>query len=138
MEHQMEMQDLYLEQAQQSDRTILIVEDDQEVGHFLLVTIHVETPYFPFLVPDSHQALKILQKIKPVLLILDYQLPGKMNGIQLYDHLQSLEGATEVPAILLTGSSKRFHTEVRGRKLLIVRKPLEVDDFLETIQKLLG
>ena len=118
-----------------SIKTILVVEDDVGIGTFLAQAISQETHHQALLVTDGFQALKTVMDIKPSLFILDYQLP-RMNGIELYDKLHAIEGLDTVPAILI--SARIPKQEIDKRHILGMSKPLELDEFLHTIEELLG
>ncbi|MFL5626644.1 MAG: response regulator [Ktedonobacteraceae bacterium] len=118
-----------------SVKTVLVVEDDTGIGNFLVQAILQETPYQAMLVADGFQALKAVANIKPSLFILDYQLP-RMNGIELYDHLHAIKGLEHIPAMVISARLPR--QEIEKRKIIAMSKPLELDDFLNTIEKLLG
>ena len=113
-------------------KTILVVEDDRDIGAFLGLALTQETPYHALLVADGFQALKIVREIKPDLFLLDYHLPS-MDGIELYDHLHATEGLEQTPAILLSSNLPR--KELEKRKMVGVRKPFELDTLLNTIAK---
>lgn len=117
-----------------SAKTILVVEDDAGIGTFLVQAILQETPYQAMLVTDGFQALNAVNNIRPGLFILDYQLP-RMNGIELYDQLHTMTGLEEVPAIIM--SARLPKNEIEKRRLTGMSKPLELDDLLFTIEKLL-
>ncbi len=116
-------------------KTVLVVEDDTGIGTFLIQAIQQETHYQAMLVTDGLQALKVVANIKPDLFILDYQLP-RMNGIELYDHLHAIPGMDHIPAIIVSARLPRH--EIEKRKIIGISKPLELDDFLQTIEHLLG
>lgn len=116
-------------------KTVLVVEDDTGIGTFLIQAIQQETHYQAMLVTDGFQALKVVATIKPGLFILDYQLP-RMNGIELYDRLHAISGMEEIPAIIVSARLPRH--EIEKRKIIGISKPLELDDFLQTIEHLLG
>lgn len=118
-----------------SIKTILVVEDDVGIGSFLAQAISQETHHQALLVTDGFQALKTVMDIKPSLFILDYQLP-RMNGIELYDKLHAIEGLDAVPAILI--SARLPKQEIDKRHIIGMSKPLELDEFLHTIEELLG
>ena len=115
-------------------QTILVVEDDDGVGDFLVQAISQETPYQALRVADGFEALRIMEKIKPSLFILDYQLP-QMNGIELYDRLHALKTFEHVPAIVISARLPR--QEIEKRELIGMNKPLELDELLQTIEGLL-
>jgi DNA-binding response OmpR family regulator len=127
------------EQAHEEEDTkakmVLVVEDDVGIGNFLVQAILQETSHQAMLVTDGFQALKAVASIKPSLFILDYQLP-RMNGIELYDKLHAMQGFESIPAIIVSARLPR--QEIEKRKIMSMNKPLELDDFLNTIDRLLG
>ena len=116
-------------------KTILVVEDDDGVGNFLIQAISQETPHQALLVTDGFQALKAVRSIKPSLFILDYQLPS-MNGIELFDNLHAMKELEQIPAIVM--SARLPKQEIEKRQLIGMHKPLELDDLLQTIDRLLS
>src|SRR5438477_1056760 len=70
-----------------SVKTILVVEDDKNIGELIVEAFVQETPYQAMLATDGKQALKIVQNVKPNVLLLDNNLPD-MKGIELYDRIQ--------------------------------------------------
>jgi DNA-binding response OmpR family regulator len=116
-------------------KTILVVEDDIGIGSFLVQAISQETAYQAVLAFDAFQALNVTESIKPIMFLLDYQLP-RMNGIELYDRLHSSQGLEDVPAILI--SARLPKAEIEKRKIIGMHKPLELDELLDTIERLLS
>jgi CheY-like chemotaxis protein len=118
-----------------TEKTILVVEDDENVGAFPVWALRLETPYQAVLVTDSYQALQAMHRLKPRLFLLDYNLPY-MNGIELYDHLHSIKELRDIPAILI---SARLPTdEAQKRGMTCIRKPIDLEDLLHTIEKLIA
>jgi DNA-binding response OmpR family regulator len=116
-------------------KTVLIVEDDQGIGSFILHAILDETSHQAILVIDGQKAIETVESIVPNLLVLDYHLP-RMNGIELYDRLHACKELGHVPAILM--SARLPKDEVRKRKITCVEKPFELDDLLKTINDLIA
>lgn len=118
-----------------SVKTILVVEDDEDIGSFLVQAISQETTHHALLVSDGFQALKTIHELKPNLLIIDYQLPH-MNGIELYDRLSTVKDLESPPAIMM---SARLPThEIAKRKIVAMKKPFELQELLNSIEKLLA
>jgi len=114
---------------------ILVVEDDEDIGSFLVQAISQETTHHALLVSDGFQALKTIHELKPNLLIIDYQLPH-MNGIELYDRLSAVKGLEAPPTIMM---SARLPThEIAKRKIVAMKKPFELQELLNSIEKLLA
>ncbi len=110
--------------------TILIVEDDADIGEFLQQLIEDETPYTSAVVANDFQALEKASQINPCLLMLDYRLPG-INGIELYDRLQQREELNGVPAIMMSATLPM--TELERRGIHPLRKPMEIGHVIRMI-----
>ncbi len=116
-------------------RIILVIEDDDSIGTFLVEALSQETPYKAVLVTDGLQALQLVDTVKPCLVITDYRLPN-MNGLELYDLLKSMSPLKDTPAIIM--SAHLPIQEVRKRNLVGLNKPFELDDLLNTVERLLA
>jgi DNA-binding response OmpR family regulator len=116
-------------------KTVFIVEDDQAIGELLVEAIQQETPYQAVLASDGFQALKMLQKVKPDVLILDYALPG-MNGLEFYDAIHELKALEYPPVLVVSAEAARIQKEVKARQLSQLKKPFDLTDLLEAIERL--
>jgi len=110
--------------------TILIVEDDADIGKFLQRLIEEETPYNTAVISNGLQALEKAPQIHPCLLLLDYRLPG-LNGVELYDRLQQKEETSGVPAIMMSATLPV--TELQRRGIHQLRKPREIGGVIRMI-----
>ncbi len=116
-------------------KSILVVEDDSDIGLFLVQAISQETQHQALLVTDGFQALKAITNLKPDLFILDYWLPS-MNGIELYDRIHTTNGLEHIPTIMISAQLPK--RELQKRAIHSLNKPLELDEFLRLIERLLG
>ena len=110
--------------------SILIVEDDENIGEFLQQAIDEYTPYQPTVVHDGFDALETAVQIKPCLLLLDYKLPG-LNGLEIYDHLQSMEETRGVPIIMMSAALPVEELQYRG--IYQLRKPMDIGNVIRMI-----
>ena len=117
-----------------SVKTILVVEDDENIGELIVEAFVQETPYQAMLATDGKQALKIVQNVKPNVLLLDNNLPD-MKGIELYDQIQVERELENVPVLLMSANVPV--QEVKKRNLFCLNKPFELNDLLQTIENLL-
>ncbi len=120
-----------------SVKTILVVEDDTANSAFLALAISQETRYHALLATDSLRALEVVRHIKPHLFVLDYRLPH-LNGISLYEQLHAISGLEDVPAIILSAGFEECRDEIEAHKLVGLRKPFALDEFLLAIEAALG
>ncbi len=123
-------------ESQTTTKTILLVEDDPNIGSFLVEAIAQETPYRAIVASDSNAALKLVRHFTPDLFVLDYGLPG-MNGIELYDRLHLSQEFASIPAILITANRHVPQQQIQQRQIIAFMKPFELDSFLATIETLL-
>lgn len=117
-------------------KTILVVEDDLAIRTLLAQAISDETPYQAMVVGEGKQALQAVKGTRPHLFILDYNLPGSMDGLELYDRLHVTEGLEHIPAIMMSACMPEREVATRG--ILVMRKPFDLQTFLDTLQWLLG
>jgi CheY-like chemotaxis protein len=121
-----------------TEKIILVVEDDEDnrlVYHEMLSTL---AQYHIHQARNSTEALDFIAHNKPDLCILDYRLP-QMNGLQLYDYLHALPGFEHLPAILISAApTNQLKQEIESRNLVHIEKPFDLDEFLGTVDKVLG
>ena len=110
--------------------SILIVEDDENVGEFLQQIIDELTPYQTTVVNDGVDALERARQIQPCLLLLDYKLPG-LNGLEIYDRLQNIEETRDVPTIMMSASLPVEELQRRG--IYQLRKPMDIGNVIRMI-----
>lgn len=131
----MQQQQSYTGPHTTTNQTILVVEDDDNIGALLVDAFSQETQYNAILVTDGRQALQIMQVYKPSLVLTDYCLPS-MNGIELYDHIHASADLANVPTIIM--SAYLPEEEVKKRHLTSLQKPFELDELLDTIDHVLN
>jgi CheY-like chemotaxis protein len=132
------MEDAHAESSSRQEespiKTVLIVEDDADIGEILVQTLKDGTSYQVILASDGFVALKIVRTVQPDLFVLDYQLPG-MDGLELIDHLRATKGCEQTPIMFMSANPP--WAEIAQRQLLFLEKPFELDAFLRRIQEML-
>jgi PAS domain S-box-containing protein len=105
--------------------TVLVVEDDDQV---LLATARLLRlwGYRPVCASNAEEAMALVQEpgLRPSIALVDYQLPGGKNGIQLLDEM-TLKLETDMPAVLLTADTapERLR-EAQASGYLLLHKPV--------------
>ena len=118
------------------NQTILLVEDDEDIGFFMTQVLADETPYEAVYAPDATSALEVVDAVKPDLFILDYRLPD-LNGIELSDRLHSIEGLETVPTMMISANTPP-HKELQQRHITYLKKPFDLSRLLAEVEKLLA
>ncbi|HWP23195.1 MAG TPA: response regulator transcription factor [Candidatus Binatia bacterium] len=87
----------------QDGRKILVVEDEPDIRK--LVQYHLAQERFRVLeAEDGEQALRMVQREKPHLIILDLMLPG-LSGVELCKLLRGRADTAQTPILMLTAKA---------------------------------
>ncbi|MEQ9330719.1 chemotaxis protein CheB [Thalassobaculum sp.] len=132
----------------QADRTggtvgktgeILVVEDDPAVRS-LLQGLLVDRGFRTTVAADGIAALDMVARgtSRPDLLLADFDLPNRMDGLQLATALRRALDR-QVPTIILTGAiSTDLMRSINSLNCVRLTKPVKVNDLLEVILALLS
>jgi two-component system CheB/CheR fusion protein len=113
---------------------VLHVEDDKAVStsvHALLQT----AGYRVSSVGDGEEAVRLVsqEKLRPDVLIVDFRLPGGMNGTDVAEEIQELLGYP-VPTIILSGELANAEVPwLPGAPLLPLSKPVSPEILLKSV-----
>lgn len=80
---------------------LLIVDDDPFVVDFI-TNVLIDYNYEVLAAFDGEMTIKIVEKEKPDLIIMDWEMPKK-NGIDTIKYLKSQPGISDIPVIMITG-----------------------------------
>jgi CheY-like chemotaxis protein len=119
------------------EKTVLIVDDDRDIGEALHCVITTETNYRTLWIAESDLALLSAQHVHPSLILLDYLMPV-MDGLHLYDRLQDLEHMRGVPVVLITAATALPYEELQARGICILKKPFDVPELLDMLTQLIS
>jgi two-component system, OmpR family, alkaline phosphatase synthesis response regulator PhoP len=126
-------------------RKILIVDDDPDIRDALEVLLEAEG-YEVITAFDGEDGLAKIKEDNPDLVILDLLMP-KLDGYAMYKTLQEPDWADrkDIPIVVLTSvsenvSQRRYELETGARMKVdeYLEKPIDPDDVLESVQKLLA
>ncbi|GAC1565371.1 MAG: hypothetical protein NVS3B14_02860 [Ktedonobacteraceae bacterium] len=121
----------------EQEKTILIVDDDPEMGDMLKQVVARHTIHRALWIAESDLVLETARHLHPSLILLDYIMP-LMDGLMLYDHLQYIETMRGVPVIIISGSPTLPFEQLRERGIHLLRKPFELNDLLDMIAQLMS
>ncbi len=117
---------------------ILVIDDDPEVRELVELVLK-EEGHEVATAADGASALDLLarRKMKPDLILTDFNLPNGMDGLQLARKVQQMQGRA-IPIIILTGDiSTRALREIIDENCLQLNKPVKLEELTEAIQRLL-
>ncbi len=95
---------LSLSQSSQNEiqKTLLLVDDDAVMIRTLREGLSTNYKVLP--ANSGANALKILERVKPDLILLDYEMP-EMNGTQVFEALKNNPDTAKIPVMFLTAKT---------------------------------
>jgi two-component system chemotaxis response regulator CheY len=121
--------------AQEQGGTILLVEDDADTRTGLHQALE-DRGYEVVSTADGNEALERLRRgPKPGVILLDLYMPG-MHGYEFYHRLQDDPALASIPVIVVTVAAPRERTDLRVAA--IIRKPIDLDELLLTIGRVIA
>lgn len=124
-------------QADPSKPSLLLVEDQREIGTYLQQELH--HTYNIFLAYHGEQALELLQQENIQLVVSDIMMP-RMDGIELCRRVKSDLAYSHIPVILLTARTS-LQSKVTGLEVgadAYLEKPFSVIHLQAQIESLLA
>ena len=117
-------------------RRIMIVDDDESVRSLLRMTL-AEDEYEIDEATDGEEALRLLERAVPDLVLLDWKMPER-HGSLVLDELK--RRYPQLPVIVLTAEIAEHHRSLAEALNVDVflTKPFSPLELLETIERLLG
>jgi CheY-like chemotaxis protein len=125
--------------VQPKDKTVLIVDDDQETADFLNFTVSKEG-FNTRTAGDGSQVLELIKDINFDLILLDMKMPGK-TGFEVIKALQAYE-YRHIPILVISGKfnmeslSSWMHLEPNVKDYLV--KPVNPEYLLYKVHLILG
>jgi DNA-binding response OmpR family regulator len=114
-------------------KTILVVDDDQELSDGLRVVLEKQG-YRVLQARDGQQGKHMVYQHRPDLVILDMMMP-RMGGYPVLEHFR---GKTDAPPIIMItaneGSRHKAYAEYLG-VVDYVRKPFAMERLLESVER---
>lgn len=122
-------------------KTVLVVDDDPDARDYL-TTVLEDGGFAVATARDGREAIAVLQESIPDLVSLDITMP-EQSGVTVYRRIKEDERFKNVPVIIATGVSDDFKAFISNRRQVpppegYINKPVDADQFLKTVKKLLG
>jgi CheY-like chemotaxis protein len=120
------------------ERTLVMVVDDSKVVRVKTSRLLAKHHYQVALAEDGEQALQLIARERPQVLITDVEMPG-IDGIELTRRLRANASTARLPIIMVTSADDRLRgvaNEVGVSVLL--GKPYADEALIDSIEKLAG
>ncbi len=117
---------------------LLIVEDDPDIRALLDTTLRFKK-YSVVTAKNGREALEILQKEHPTLVIADIMMP-QLDGFGLVHRMRINPETRAIPVVFITATyvaieDREFALRIGATRF--IQKPVEIDKFLEMVDELL-
>lgn len=115
---------------------VLIVDDSLSVRQSL-AELMTESGYQPLLARDGVEAMEMLRKQSPDIVLTDIEMP-RMNGLELASYIRATHGTT-LPIVTITSRTMQKHRQLAQQVGvdLYLTKPFAEDQLLSGIRSLL-
>jgi CheY-like chemotaxis protein len=119
-------------------RKIMVVEDDQPILELMDLMIR-KLGYEPVLIANGLEALELIKKEPPALILLDIMMVP-INGWEFLDKIRGDYGMREMPVILFTASSLVDEKvgQLKDPFLSVLTKPVSYGELKAGIARYLG
>lgn len=114
--------------------TILVVDDEADIRKFITAVLK-KRGYETLTAENGGQALEVVQREHPDLVILDLQMPNH-TGTDFFRRLAKDKDLASIPVIVVSGLAGR-HLAVR-KPFAVFDKPIDPDEFGKTVDRALG
>ncbi|MDR6764439.1 signal transduction histidine kinase/ligand-binding sensor domain-containing protein/DNA-binding response OmpR family regulator [Flavobacterium sp. 2755] len=125
------------EQENSTKKTVLVIEDNEEVLSFVYDILHSDYKVLKF--TNGLKALEYMEKEIPDLIVTDVMMP-EMDGFELCKILKTNQNTNHIPVILLTAKSSTLN-KIEGLSLgadAYISKPFSIEELKLTIANLLS
>lgn len=123
-----------MEKANSCCRTILVVEDDDDIRNVVVEILESEG-YPTREASNGKEALEILSTIpKPCLVLLDMMMPI-MNGRQFLDAVMANTYLAPIPILIVSAIADKTNTE---GSVGFLKKPIDIDVVLKVVSQYCG
>ena len=113
---------------------ILVVDDERDIVEFLTELLE-DHGYQVSSAYDGIEAMELIKKSKPDLILLDLQMPGE-TGTGLYRKLHHKKEYKDIPVIVISGLAGSYLAV--GKSVPVLDKPPEEEQVLQEVAKALG
>jgi two-component system cell cycle response regulator DivK len=119
-------------------KTILIVEDN-ELNMKLFRDLLEAHGYATVETRDGREALDLVRKHKPNLVIMDIQLP-EISGLEITKQIKADPALKGIPIVAVTAFAMKGDEDwvIQGGCDGYIAKPISVVSFIQTVKKFLG
>ncbi len=121
-----------------SEKNILVV-DDSSTNVVLLNAVLAQHGYEVISALNAKEAYRIVNKQKPDLILLDLLMP-EISGFDFLEKIKKDQKLKNIPVVIISavGTKENINQTRRMGAIHFISKPVNVDELLNTVGKLLS
>ena len=123
------------EGAAHSDKSILVVEDSDEIRDLLGLVLE-EEGYRVVSLKDGRDVVETARSLQPVLVTLDLALPGK-DGWAIARELQDDPQTVNIPILVISAYTRELDAPLRRRVARVISKPFYITQVVTEVESIL-
>lgn len=125
-----------MNQGSNGVRTILVVEDYDDVRQMLRILLEAEN-FRVLEASTGAEALKTIKSGHPDVILMDLALPG-FDGFETIRRTRKIEGFQNTPIIMLSayGGPRIYETAFRAGSDFFMTKPIDFDELAELLEEI--
>ena len=118
-----------------NNRPLILIVDDDPLIRELIERVLGEAGFGVVMAPDGITALRLLEEVKPDLILLDVMMPG-LDGNHV---IHEVREKSDLPIIMLTAKSedKDVYQSLAGGADDFIRKPFNAQEMVARIRTML-
>ena len=123
-------------QVNKDIRTILVVEDYEDVRQMLRILLESEN-FRVLEASTGAEALRTLKSDRPDVILMDLALPG-FDGFETIRRVRKIDGFQNTPIVILTayGAPSVYETASREGIDFFMTKPIDFDELAELLEEI--
>ena len=121
--------------AESSEKSILVVEDSDEIRELLGLVLEAEG-YRVVALEDGRDVVSTARDMRPALITLDLALPGK-DGWAIVRELQDDEETHEIPILVISAYTRELDAPLRRRVARVISKPFYITQVVSEVEDIL-
>jgi len=115
-------------------KKILVIEDEKEIRDFVIEVLQKEG-YAVAGASNGKEALRILEKITPHLILLDVTMPV-MGGLEFCRHIVGSKGNIPIPILVLTARAELESVFQAMNVYKFLSKPFQVKELVTAVHQI--
>ena len=118
----------------ESRMTVMVIDDD--AGTLRMINTMLSGEFDMILATSGSRAIIMLEKKRPDVILLDYEMP-EMNGTETLDAIRAFKEYADIPVIFLTGTDAPEVLEKIGDADIsgYLTKPADMQDIKDAVRK---